>query len=68
MPQKVPFPVPPQTLLQAPSELAPLPKETLQLSVLVDSVKNNYATCYANTVQLTSLQAWLKQQQELFNK
>lgn len=67
-PQRAKFPEPPQTLMQPPSELAPLPKDPLQLSIIVDSVKNNYATSFSNSIQLISLQDWIKQQQTLFNK
>ena len=70
IPSGVSFPTPPAQLVVPPndSDLVLLPEDkTLELSQIVDSAKNNYATGYGYKVQLQELINWLEKQKENFN-
>lgn len=65
--QKPVFPEPPATLMTQPEKLKEL-QEGAQLSDVAETMIYNYGLYHQLSEQMKSLQSWILQQRELYNK
>lgn len=77
LPQKMKFPVPPDSLMQEPQKMDLLKSKTdsdsndsesgLKLSEIAKSITENYNKYHQLELQLQSLQQWIKDQENIYN-